>query len=189
MKKICAWCKKEIEEITDPNTSTNFEITHGICRSCKDYFFNNRATKMDKFLNQLDAPVLMVNPQGEVLLANNQALQFLDKDLAVVKDLRVGDVMECAYARLPGGCGGTRHCIACTIRNSIKLTHETGKSLNHVPAFLNHLDGQTAQSFEYLISTEKVAEVVLLRIDEVIDKSSALKTETVSKLKEYKAHS
>jgi PAS domain-containing protein len=169
MKVICAWCRKEMGETPHQDEDARFEITHGICQACKDYFFSNQERTLDRFLNQLDAPVLMVNPQGEVMLANDQALQFLGKDLQAVSGYKGGDVMECAYARLPGGCGNTRHCVACTIRNSVMETFDTGKSLNQVPAFLNRLDRHAVHRIKFLISTERVDEVVLLRIDEVVD--------------------
>ena len=90
MKIICAWCKKEIGDKPDQDEASNFEITHGICGPCKEYFFSDQAHTLDQFLNQLEAPVLMVNPQGEVVLANNQALQFLGKDLESVRGFKGG---------------------------------------------------------------------------------------------------
>jgi PAS domain-containing protein len=169
MKVVCAWCRKEIGDAPSPDEDARYEITHGICQACKDYFFSDQARTLDRFLNQLDAPVLMVNPQGEVVLANQQALQFLGKDLETVSGFKGGDVMECAYAKLPEGCGNTRHCVACTIRKSVMETFDTGKSLRQVPAFLNRLDRQSIHRIKFLISTERVNDVVLLRIDEVID--------------------
>lgn len=150
--------------------ASKFEITHGICASCKDYFFSDQTYTLDRLLNQLNAPVLMVNLQGEVLLANKQALQLLAKDLASVRDFKLGDVMECVYAKLPEGCGNTQHCMACTIRNNVMATFKTGKSLKQVPAFLNRIDRHSVHKISLLISTEKVDEVVLLRIDEVVEK-------------------
>ena len=169
MKVVCAWCKKEMGDASSPDEGSNSEITHGICAACKDYFFSDQARTLDRFLNQLDAPVLMVNPQGEVMLANDQALQFLGKDLKAVSGYKGGDVMECAYARLPEGCGNTRHCVACTIRNNVMETFNTGKSLRRVPAFLNRAGRHSIHRIKFLISTERVNDVVLLRIDEVID--------------------
>lgn len=169
MKIICAWCEKEIGNKLDQAEASNFEISHGICGSCKDYFFSDQARTLDQFLNQLDAPVLMVNPQGEVVLANNQALQFLGKDLASVQGFMGGDVMECVYAKLPEGCGDTQHCVACTIRDNVMATFKTGKSLRRVPAFLNRLKRHSVHQIRFLVSTERVDEVVLLRIDEVIE--------------------
>jgi len=167
MKVICAWCKKEIGNKSCQDETSDFEITHGICRSCKDYFFNDQNHTLDKFLNLLDAPILMINQHGEVLLASDQALQFLRKDQESVRGYKGGDVMECAYAKLPEGCGNTKHCMACTIRNNVMKTFDTGKSLSRVPAFLNRSDRHSIHQVRFLISTEKVDKVVLLRIDEV----------------------
>jgi hypothetical protein len=90
MKVVCAWCTLEIGEVTHQDDSQSFEVTHGICKSCKDYFFGDRHLTLDKFLNRLEAPVLMVNAQGEVVLANDRALQLLQKDLAAVSGFRAG---------------------------------------------------------------------------------------------------
>lgn len=168
MKIICAWCTKEIGQKPDQDENSNSEITHGICRPCKSYYLSNEDRTLDKFLNQLNAPVLMVNPQGEILLANDQALQFLDKDLDSVRGFKGGDVMECAYAKLPQGCGNTKHCVACTIRNNVLETFKTGRSLKRVPAFLNRLDRHSVHTIKFLISTERLDDVVLLRIDELL---------------------
>ena len=167
MKVLCAWCKKEIGDNPNQDEGSNFEITHGICEPCSDYFFSDRPHTIDKFLNQLKAPVLMVNPKGEVVLANKTALQLLDKDLESVGGLKGGDVMECAYAKLPEGCGNTEHCAACTIRNNVMATFKTGKCLRRVPAFLNRYNRNSVHKIRFLISTERLGVVVLLRIDEV----------------------
>jgi len=167
MKVICAWCNKEIGVSPDQDEALDYEVTHGICQSCKEYYLSNRSLTLDQLLNRLEAPVLMVNPAGEVVLANDQALQLLGKEQDQVSGFRGGEVMECAYARLPGGCGTTIHCKACTIRINVMKTFTTGKSLRRVPAYLNRENGGAIQKVELLISTEKVDEVVLLRIDEV----------------------
>jgi hypothetical protein len=168
MQVICAWCQKDLGYKPDDEETANFEITHGICDSCSAYFFSDQPHTLDSFLNQLPAPILMVNGEGTVVSANDQLLQFLGKDMAAVRGLKGGDVMECVYARLPEGCGNTRHCVACTIRNNVMATFETGQSLKRVPAFLNRVDRQSVHKMEFLISTEKVGETVLLRIDEVL---------------------
>jgi len=168
MKIVCAWCAKEIGNKAAGNGDPDYEITHGICPACKDYFFGEQTNTMEEFLNRLDAPVLMVNPHGEVLSANDQALRLVGKDLGSVRGFRGGDVMECVYAKLPEGCGNTRHCVACTIRSNIMITFETGRSLRRVPAFLNRSDRHSVCQTRFLISTEKVGGTVLLRIDEII---------------------
>jgi hypothetical protein len=157
-----------LEDIPATAGNSNNQITHGICKSCKEYFFSKKDNTIDQLLNKLDAPVLVVNDAGDVLLANTQALHMLGKDLTMVKDLRIGTVMECAWARLPEGCGHTVHCVACTIRSNINTTFSTGKSLRRVPAVLHRSNGKIHQA-DFLISTEKVDDMVLLRIDDAFD--------------------
>ena len=169
MKTVCAWCNKELGDMPDQAGASDFVVSHGICGACKEYFFSEESHTLDQFLNHMDAPVLMINPEGEVVLANDRALQFLGKDLESVKGVKGGNVMECAYSKLPEGCGNTKHCVACTIRNNVTATFETGKSLERVPAFLNRLDRDAVYKTRFLISTEKMADVVLLRIDEVLE--------------------
>lgn len=167
MKIICAWCGKEIEDITDQELSSKYEVSHGICLPCKERFLADDEYSLEHFLNKLEAPVLVVNSAGEVALANNQALNLLGKSLEQVKGYRGGDVMECAHAALPGGCGNTKHCVACTIRNNVMQTLETSECKRRVPAYLNRQLNAGKQIVDYLISTEKMGEVVLLRIDHV----------------------
>jgi hypothetical protein len=76
-------------------------------------------------------------------------------------------VLECAYARLPGGCGNTEHCKACTIRRTITTTHATGDGKVNVPAYQDIVTPGGIREVRFLISTEKVGNFVLLRIDEV----------------------
>jgi hypothetical protein len=80
---------------------------------------------------------------------------------------RGGDVFECAYASLPGGCGETIHCEACTIRNTVMDTFKTGKSHLKTPAYLLQGIPDNYHEIQFEISTEKVKDVVLLRIDKI----------------------
>ena len=46
------------------------------------------------FLNKLDAPVLLIDPQGAVIHANDEALHLLDKSPDQVAGFRGGDFTE-----------------------------------------------------------------------------------------------
>jgi PAS domain-containing protein len=167
MKVVCAWCRQELATDDQIAGDPGSEISHGICPSCKDYFLSGKRPTMDQFLDRLTVPVLLVDPQGEILFANKHALELLGKDLGGVRGHRGGDAMECSHARLPGGCGRTEHCKACTIRNSVMETFNTERSLLRVPAYLNRLTDDGTVRIRFLISTQKVDDTVLLRIDQV----------------------
>jgi len=168
MKIICAWCEKEIEDPEEQAGTSKYEVSHGICLSCKERFLSNEEYTLERFLNRLDAPVLVVNREGVVVLANQSALDHLGKGMDEVKGYRGGEVMECAYAALPGGCGHTVHCVACTIRNNVMETFETAECKRRVPAYLNQVGEKGREIVDYLISTERLDEFVLLRIDGMV---------------------
>lgn len=35
MKRICAWCKKELPETEDESADPDFSVSHGMCEECK----------------------------------------------------------------------------------------------------------------------------------------------------------
>ena len=160
---MCAWCNQKISD----GSADSIEVSHGICRPCRNYFFSEGNRTLDKVLNCLDAPVIVVDQNAEVVSANDEALKVMDQDLEAVKGLKGGDAMECTYARLPEGCGNTIHCTACTVRGNVMKTFEEGKSLKKVPAILNRRKRESNQRIRFLISTEKINDVVLLKIEEI----------------------
>jgi hypothetical protein len=113
----------------------------------------------------MGVPVLAVNDMGQVTMANKAVLAMLGKDPTQVEGFNRGDVFECAYARLPEGCGKTVHCSGCAIRRAVSETFTTGRSLSKVPAYLNRDAATQFLQLGLLISTEKLWGMVLLRID------------------------
>ena len=142
-------------------------ITGGICEKCLSHFGTQAGTPLLEFLDRLDVPILLANNDGEVALVNQPLQAMLGKNLSQIKGKRGGDVFECAYARLPGGCGKTVHCSGCAIRRAVTETFLTGKSLRHVHAHLNRDMVTQILQLGLVISTEKAWGMVLLRIDHV----------------------
>lgn len=95
------------------------------------------------------------------------ARDILQKDLPEIEGLPGGVVFECVFAKLPDGCGKTIHCDGCTIRNTVMNTFMTGESHLKVPAGLSWGSTENQIELQFFISTEKVKEVVFLRIDNV----------------------
>jgi PAS domain-containing protein len=166
MKRICAWCRKELHGI-DSQAGAGNVITHGICKNCRDNIMFQLGVELESFLNSLNVPIVLVNQEGTVVTVNNQAKAMLRKDLPEIKGYRGGEVFECAYARLPEGCGNTLHCSGCTIRRTVMQTYETGKGFLRVPAALNKNTPEEPVKMNLLISTEKLTDLVLLRIDKM----------------------
>jgi PAS domain-containing protein len=166
MKRICAWCKKEIQGGASQADTENM-ITHGICKSCRDNVLFQLGVELELFLDSLEAPVVMLNKSGAIVTANNKARKMLRKDLSEIEGYTGGDVFECEYARLPEGCGNTTHCSGCTIRRTVMQTYGTGKGFERVQATLNQDTPENPEEMDLLISTEKLSDVVLLRIDKI----------------------
>jgi hypothetical protein len=76
-----------------------------------------------------------------------------------------GDAFECSYAKQDLGCGKSIHCKTCAIRNTVMDTLESGHGFDKVPAFqsIDTPNGETI--IKFIITTEKVGEHILLRID------------------------
>ena len=166
MKRVCAWCGKELGSIEAQKHPAN-AVTHGICLSCRDNLIFQMGVDLGVFLDSLKLPVVMIDMQGAVVTGNKKARTMLQKELPQIEGNPGGEVFECAYARLPEGCGNTVHCSGCTIRRTVMETFETGKSLLRVPATLNQNSPVAPEKINLLISTEKFADFVLLRVDEM----------------------
>jgi len=171
MKKVCAWCKKELD--TEEGDTARAVITHGICSLCALKFTQNIQRSTQDILDFLDEPVFIVGPDGVIRGTNRSGQKVLGKNLESIEDTLVGDAFECSYSNNGEGCGRTVHCATCSIRNIIMETLSTGKNFEKVPAFqlVKTPDGETVQ--HYFMSTERVEGSILLRIDEVGQKENS----------------
>ncbi len=142
-------------------------VTHGICSHCLSVILEPQQFHLTDFLDHLDATVIAVSPKATVICANKRARDMLHKDSSEIEGCLGGDVFECAYAKLPGGCGNTIHCDGCTIRNTVIDTFTSGHCHFKTPAYLIQGRPDNNQKIEFLISTEKVMDVVLLEIARV----------------------
>ena len=161
---VCAACNKTVGKIASAAHPPD-AITHGYCDECVFHLTAQMGIALEEFIEGLAAPVLVVDADGAVVTANALACDHVKKTLPEVKGKRGGEVFECAYAMLPEGCGQTIHCSGCAIRRTVMDTFRTGKAHVHQPATLNHGDPEQPSPAPLLISTEKVGDVVLLRID------------------------
>ncbi|TFH28312.1 MAG: hypothetical protein E4G98_05440 [Promethearchaeota archaeon] len=164
MDYLCAWCKQPL--LKKDSDATNHSISHGICEKCRFELEYNRIPIQD-LLNEMDGPILMQNSDGRVFAANHAAQNTLKKKISEIQGKLRGDVIECVYAALPGGCGYTEHCSACIIRQTVQITHETGQSQNGIKASHFHITPKGPKRYWITISTEKVGDAVLLRIDDM----------------------
>jgi hypothetical protein len=161
MKQVCAWCGSQL---TCNDASREDDISYGICLPCANSVIIEVPSPLNDFLDQISVPVVLVNYDGVIKTANDSACAMLGKQLSQIENDLAGNVFECAYGLLPGGCGNTYHCSGCVIRQTVMTTHQSGKSAFRVPATLKQHTPDNPQEIKFLISTEKFSEYVILKI-------------------------
>lgn len=167
MKRVCAWCRRPLDDSPDTE-ATDRGITHGICETCRDKMLNTMSIPLGRFLDTLPQPVLIVDEDARVLDANESARRATGNGVPFVADRLVGNVFECIHSKEAGGCGRTIHCSGCAIRLAVTRTWRSGEALTRVPATLMIDTDGTPAPVQLYISTEKIGDRVLLRVDEAI---------------------
>lgn len=160
---VCSYCRQILgTKAPDEDASE----THGICAACLAYFTPQWAgLTLNEYLNRFPMPVVAVNQNAEILGANHAMLGRVGDDFTSVHGKLIGKVMECAQARLPGGCGKQRHCRACAIRLAVEATMRTGTPLRQVPAYVDSEGRRT----RLRLTTVLEGGVVTIRFDEISD--------------------
>jgi hypothetical protein len=165
MKQVCMYCGRCLGSV-EATPGHPIPISHGLCSICLPTFLSGMGQPFTDFLDTLPGAVFVVDSESRVVGANTRGLQQVSRDLAAIEGRLAGEAFECRYAKLPGGCGRTLHCKSCTIRRTVTKTAETGESCFRVPAFIDLADISKDMTIRFLISTEKVNDAVLLRIDD-----------------------
>lgn len=164
MLVICSYCRQSLGE---KPPLKNKQRTHGMCRECNEALKAQLdGQSFDDYLGSFENPVVVVDSEGRVLAANSSACEMLDKPAKTIQGFLGGEAFECAYARLPGGCGNTSHCPTCSIRNLINTTIETKKDQNNIKVNLT----TDAVDFEMIVSThykDGLVRIVILHLTPV----------------------
>jgi PAS domain-containing protein len=166
MKVVCSGCGIHLRDVPSKRFSDDV-VSHGICETCAYHFMAQAGMSLPEYLEGLPAPVVIVTKDGRINSANRKAVELLGKTADQIQGQLGGDVFECKYAHLPGGCGKTEHCAGCAIRNTVMDTLQTGKSHRGVQAYLVQSDGSHSKKLCLTISAEKKGEIVFLSVDEI----------------------
>lgn len=165
MKVSCAWCGALMEAVAGGVGSAEPRESHGICEACARTLLEDLGIPVAQFLSELGVPVLVVNDDVRVADANPAAVSFLGGERETILGRLGGEVFECRNAHLPGGCGRTVHCSGCVLRQTVESTWETGRPHERVPATLEVTREGSASQIAFLVTTAKVGDRVLVRID------------------------
>jgi len=164
MKVICCSCGvhlgDKLSAISDDDV-----VSHGLCNSCAHHFKAEIGMPLQEYLEGIPAPIVTWGEDGIIGAANKEALKLLGKSTSELIGFKGGDVFECKYAILPGGCGQSIHCSGCTIRKTATDTMLTGKPHKMIPAILERVSDAGSNRIGMFISTEKKGGVVFLTID------------------------
>lgn len=154
-------CKACGREIWPAGQMSHRNITRGICTDCAAQPPNNSV-----LLESIDAPVLLMqgNPR-QVVAANKKALDLFGKELHEVEGHRGGEVFDCVHSFTEAGCGKDVNCENCKIRNAIVDTFVTANSQDSVSTQLPIRKHSGTRTFVLQVSTEKVGDLALVRID------------------------
>lgn len=165
MKRLCAWCGESLEDLNGPAKDQR-PITHGICPACAEALWReSEGVPLRDYLASLNVPIFLADGDGRVQGASPVALEMLDKTHEEVHRHLGGEVFDCVNSALPGGCGHTDFCSACTVRNTVMASYESGESHNRVPAALTIRRNGEVQEMSFLLTTERLGNGVLIRVD------------------------
>ncbi len=171
MKQICTLCKAN--EVDKPEQSSVRNITGGVCSSCNLRFnTSSSAATLKALADAIDAPVLVMQPDPrQVYTANRKALELFKKELDRVEKQRGGQVFDCVHAFTEAGCGKDVNCQPCKIKNAIVDTLSTGRPYKGVSALLDIRKNTGTSAYTVQISTEKIGDMALIRIDQYNNKA------------------
>jgi hypothetical protein len=164
MKRVCAWCNKSLD---DEPVATG-PISHGICGRCASEVMSSRST-LRELIDTLESPILVVDRRGCVVDGNLAARSRREHPFPL-EPVRAGDLLQCANAGGPGGCGAGAYCLAgCAVRRAIARTLETGESVVGAEGRQPLVRHGKRTTTRVLLSTEKLNGTILLKIIEADD--------------------
>lgn len=162
MIQVCRQCKTEL------NSSHKSEclVTEGICPQCTDSISRLQGGSLNSFLDSIDAPVLLMQPEPrQVLTANKKACALFNKTLSQIAGSRGGQVFDCIHAFSEAGCGKDINCEDCSIKNAVVGTFQQGQSYNGVSTVLEIKKNGALIKYRVQVTTEKTGDLALVRID------------------------
>jgi hypothetical protein len=138
--------------------------TNGICE--KSFQQVPGELNYSEWIEAIVPPILLMqgNPR-QVITANKRALDLFEKELHEVEGRRGGQVFNCIHAFTEDGCGKDKNCDGCKIRDGIIDTFTTGNPHNGVSTSLQIKKANGTMTFVLQVSTEKVGDLALVRIE------------------------
>ena len=166
MRTVCAWCGLELQK---GNTGPDGIVSHGICINCQHELEGYRTVDIKSVMESVEHPVILVDKSNLILTANEQAKTRLQKSYRDIESWQTGEVLDCVHSKDLGGCGNTKACTACAIRNAISETMQTGEPRLHVTTKHRIQSSFGLKDKTMVFSTRKTGEVVSLLLESVCE--------------------
>lgn len=159
MSEVCVWCG---EELPDAAAVRRNRVAYGVCPACSLEQARESGVPLESLLADLPVPIVLVDRHARVKRANVELLCDVEKPWSQVKDVLVGEVFECTYARSEASCGHTSHCSGCVLRRTIARTWRSGEAQNDVPGLLQIWRDGSPELRSFRLSTRRVGNRVLV---------------------------
>lgn len=165
-KVSCRWCNSWFN--CTQEEAVNFIVSNGSCPVCSEAIFrSNNIAKIRESIELIDEPILVLQPEPRlVYTANNKAGYLFNKEISQMEGIRGGQVFDCIQSFTEAGCGMDINCEKCTIKQTIVDTLSAGNSFKALKSPLDVKQGDNTISYILQISTEKIGDLALVRIDE-----------------------
>jgi hypothetical protein len=172
MKVICAWCKKEITTLLEKANLKvdNFPVSHGICDKCSKKVLGDNFKTVKEFLDGFQQQIMLVDNLNNSIVTNEAARKASGIQIYLNDSFKCGQIIGCLHAEEPQGCGATVHCSSCVIRKCILHTDKSGEPCIEV-ACPDEQFHKGDVHVVHQISTEKVGNRILLKIDPIQDET------------------
>jgi len=161
MTSSCTLCGRQI--VSNAKASRR-NITSAICDSCVSQAADT--SDYSALLEAIAAPILLMegNPR-QVITANQEALALFEKKPEEVEKHRGGQVFDCVHSFTEAGCGKDANCENCKIKNAIVDTFTSTNPHNGVSTELSIKKANDTRSYVLQVSTEKLGDLALVRIE------------------------
>lgn len=161
MRKICSFCNVEL---VCKDRKELPGVVHGICKECAEKLQNRELYGTVTFLmNKVKEPALLIENGEIITMANRVAKDVLGGRL---EGELPGDAVGCLCAALAGGCGKTKYCGLCSIRNTLGDVFSTGVSSSK--KVMQDVIGPQGASRRIISFTMELAgEAVLLTVNDI----------------------
>lgn len=141
--------------------------SRGVCDNCFSIILKDRLQLKSVILDNISLPVAVINEKLDIFSTNESLLKFVDKSLTEIAGGQLGgDVFNCKYANLPGGCGKTEFCEDCEIRKIVEKTANNGKSYNEDVMLYISKDGKQLKT-KMNVSTRVIEGQIFLQVNDM----------------------